>query len=284
QSKLYPTAFGTDESILLCALTAAGKVFINYQDESDPGLIQKRVDIIHSAAVLEKIELSGLLEGVPIPIKESVEEPAAKINVFLQAYISQLKLGWFVLVVGMVFVQQSAGRIQQAMFEICLKRGWAIPTTAALDLCKMVKRMWRSMTPLRQFNGVLAEIIREAEGKQFNAGKLVHRLVHDFPELRWDVLSRRWRQRKNVQNIGLLIADEIQQVEREVRPTYEVVNLQTRDTAWSLPITSHMVIMGVQSNEGKGLLMWLRVCVIGYLDVDVFLSTHDAECHHQRPD
>jgi pre-mRNA-splicing helicase BRR2 len=29
---------------------------------------------------------------VPIPVKESVEEPAAKINVLLQAYISQLKL------------------------------------------------------------------------------------------------------------------------------------------------------------------------------------------------
>lgn len=40
----------------------------------------------------EKIELAKLLERVPIPVKESVEEPAAKINVLLQAYISQLKL------------------------------------------------------------------------------------------------------------------------------------------------------------------------------------------------
>lgn len=40
----------------------------------------------------EKIELAKLLERVPIPVKESVDEPAAKINVLLQAYISQLKL------------------------------------------------------------------------------------------------------------------------------------------------------------------------------------------------
>jgi len=40
----------------------------------------------------EKLELAKLLERVPIPVKESVEEPAAKINVLLQAYISQLKL------------------------------------------------------------------------------------------------------------------------------------------------------------------------------------------------
>ncbi|KAF5334550.1 hypothetical protein D9757_015127 [Collybiopsis confluens] len=90
------------------------------------------------------------------------------------------------------------------MFEICLKRGWAVPAKAALDLCKMVeKRMWGSMTPLRQFKGVPAEVIRKAEGKQLpwyryfdlsppeigelinlqNAGRLVHRLVHNFPKL-----------------------------------------------------------------------------------------------------
>jgi pre-mRNA-splicing helicase BRR2 len=40
----------------------------------------------------EKLELAKLLERVPIPVKETVEDPAAKINVLLQAYISQLKL------------------------------------------------------------------------------------------------------------------------------------------------------------------------------------------------
>ncbi|KDR76589.1 hypothetical protein GALMADRAFT_139507 [Galerina marginata CBS 339.88] len=152
----------------------------------------------------EKLELAKLLERVPIPVKETVEEPAAKINVLLQAYISQLKLDGFVLVADMVFVQQSAGRILRAMFEICLKRGWAVPAKAALDMCKMVdKRMWGAMTPLRQFKGVPPEVVRKAEGKQFpwyryfdltppeigeligvpNAGRLVHRLVHNFPKL-----------------------------------------------------------------------------------------------------
>jgi len=96
---------------------------------------------------------------------------------------NNLSLG-FVLVADMVFVQQSAGRyvwsfplvhslieicsILRAMFEICLKRGWAVPAKAALDLCKMVeKRMWGSMTPLRQFKGVPTEVVRKAEGKQF---------------------------------------------------------------------------------------------------------------------
>jgi pre-mRNA-splicing helicase BRR2 len=75
----------------------------------------------------EKLELSKLLEKVPIPVKESVDEPAAKINVLLQAYISNLSLEGtttkfllkrtsltfppgFALVADMVYVQQSAGR------------------------------------------------------------------------------------------------------------------------------------------------------------------------------
>ena len=70
-----------------------------------------RVSCTHVLFVFqEKLELGKLLERVPIPVKESVEEPAAKINVLLQAYISQLKLEGFALVADMVYVQQSAGR------------------------------------------------------------------------------------------------------------------------------------------------------------------------------
>ena len=39
-----------------------------------------------------KLKLIILLERVPMPVKERVEEPAATINVLVQAYISQLKL------------------------------------------------------------------------------------------------------------------------------------------------------------------------------------------------
>ena len=38
----------------------------------------------------EKLELHKLMERVPIPIKENMEEPSAKVNVLLQAYISQV--------------------------------------------------------------------------------------------------------------------------------------------------------------------------------------------------
>ncbi|KVH95384.1 AAA+ ATPase domain-containing protein, partial [Cynara cardunculus var. scolymus] len=102
----------------------------------------------------EKMELAKLLDRVPIPIKESLEEPSAKINVLLQAYISQLKLEGLSLTSDMVFITQSAGRLMRALFEIVLKRGWAQLAEKALSLCKMVnKRIWNVQTPLHKIHG-----------------------------------------------------------------------------------------------------------------------------------
>ncbi|KHN94498.1 Sec63 domain protein [Metarhizium album ARSEF 1941] len=112
----------------------------------------------------EKLELAKLMGRVPVPVKESIEEPHAKINVLLQAYISRLKLEGLALMADMVYVTQSAGRILRAVFEIALRKGWASVAKTALDLCKMAeKRMWPTMSPLRQFPTCSKDIIQKAE-------------------------------------------------------------------------------------------------------------------------
>ncbi|KAE8717867.1 SNRNP200 protein [Hibiscus syriacus] len=152
----------------------------------------------------EKMELAKLLDRVPIPVKESLEEPCAKINVLLQAYISQLKLEGLSLTSDMVYITQSAGRLIRALFEIVLKRGWAQLAEKALNLCKMVtKRMWNVQTPLQQFNGIPNEILMKLEKKDLawdryydlsskeigelirfpKMGRTLHRFVHQFPKL-----------------------------------------------------------------------------------------------------
>ncbi|KAJ9648356.1 Pre-mRNA-splicing helicase BRR2 [Coniosporium tulheliwenetii] len=152
----------------------------------------------------EKLELAKLLGRVPIPVKESIDEPHAKINVLLQAYISRLKLEGLALMADLVYVTQSAGRILRAIFEIALKKGWASVAKTALDLCKMAeKRMWPTMTPLRQFPSCPRDIIAKAEridvpwSSYFDldpprmgellgipkAGKTVCALVQKFPRL-----------------------------------------------------------------------------------------------------
>ncbi|CAG9834327.1 unnamed protein product [Diabrotica balteata] len=152
----------------------------------------------------EKLELQKLMERVPIPIKESIEEPSAKVNILLQAYISQLKLEGFALMSDMVYVTQSASRLMRAIFEIVLHRGWAQLADKSLALCKMVdKRMWQSMSPLRQFKKMPEEIVKKIEKKNFpwerlydlgpneigelvrvpKLGKTIHKYVHQFPKL-----------------------------------------------------------------------------------------------------
>ncbi|WCJ44783.1 U5 small nuclear ribonucleoprotein helicase putative [Euphorbia peplus] len=152
----------------------------------------------------EKMELAKLLDRVPIPIKESLEEPSAKINVLLQAYISQLKLEGLSLTSDMVFITQSAGRLMRALFEIVLKRGWAQLAEKALNLCKMIgKRMWSVQTPLRQFHGIPNEILMKLEKKDLaweryydlssqeigelirfpKMGRTLHKFIHQFPKL-----------------------------------------------------------------------------------------------------
>uniref|UniRef100_A0A1A9ZDE9 U5 small nuclear ribonucleoprotein 200 kDa helicase n=1 Tax=Glossina pallidipes TaxID=7398 RepID=A0A1A9ZDE9_GLOPL len=152
----------------------------------------------------EKLELQKLMERVPIPIKESMEEHSAKVNVLLQAYISQLKLEGFALMSDMVFITQSASRLMRAIFEIVLYRGWAQLADKALILCKMIdRRMWQSMTPLRQFKKMPDEIAKKLEKKNFpwerlydlepheigelirvpKLGKTIHKFVHQFPKL-----------------------------------------------------------------------------------------------------
>lgn len=73
----------------------------------------------------------------------------------------------------------------------------------------------------------------------------------------WDVLSRRWRQRGNVKNIGLLIADEIQLVGGEVGPTYEVVISRTRYVSAQTEIKTRIVACGVSLANARDLGEWM---------------------------
>ncbi|PSN63487.1 Sec63-domain-containing protein [Corynespora cassiicola Philippines] len=159
----------------------------------------------------EKLELGKMLTRVPIPVKEAVEDPHAKINVLLQAYISRLKLEGLALMADLVYVTQSAGRILRAIFEICLKKGWSQVAKLALDMCKMAeKRMWPTMSPLRQFPNCPKEIVQKAEridvrwssyfgldppsmGELLGmpkAGRTVCQLVQKFPRLELEATPR----------------------------------------------------------------------------------------------
>eukprot|EP00906_Rhabdomonas_costata_P006818 RCo009880 len=152
----------------------------------------------------EKQELAKLLEQVPIPVKETVEEPSAKVNVLLQAHISSLKLEGFALMADMVYITQSAARIFRALHEIVLRRGWAQLADKVLKTSIMVeRRMWLSHSPLRQFKAIPEDIVRKLERKDISwdrfydlsptdlgdlvrnqkVGKNLYRMIHQLPRL-----------------------------------------------------------------------------------------------------
>ncbi|KAL7609192.1 hypothetical protein Lser_V15G14411 [Lactuca serriola] len=64
-----------------------------------------------------KMEPAKFLDRVPIPIKESLEEPRANINVLIQEYISQLKLEGLSLTSDMVFITQLGDNIEELLMS-----------------------------------------------------------------------------------------------------------------------------------------------------------------------
>ncbi|KMQ84918.1 putative u5 small nuclear ribonucleoprotein helicase, partial [Lasius niger] len=117
----------------------------------------------------EKLELQKLMERVPILVKESIEKPSAKVNVLLQAYISQIKIESLVLMSDMLYVTQSASRLMRAIFEIVLLRGWAQLADKCLFLCKIIDLR---MSPLREFCDMPEEILKKIGKENFSLERL----------------------------------------------------------------------------------------------------------------
>ena len=155
----------------------------------------------------EKQELEQLSERAPIPIKESFDEPTAKVNLLLQAYISGVSLEGYSLACDLVFIHQNAGRIIRALFEIALAKNWAKLAIRCLDLANMCEhRQWSIQGFLRQLSNIeiSSQVLRKMErnnlsvaqyfalepqelgelsGGGITQGRQLHRIIHCFPKL-----------------------------------------------------------------------------------------------------
>ena len=89
---------------------------------------------------------------VPLKIKGGMESATGKQNLLLQVYISNGIIDTPTLISDSYFIQQSAGRICRALFEMVLKRGKAFLAAKFLTFAQMIeKKIWHFQTPLRQF-------------------------------------------------------------------------------------------------------------------------------------
>jgi pre-mRNA-splicing helicase BRR2 len=73
----------------------------------------------------------------------------------------------------------------------------------------------------------------------------------------WDQLSRRWKQRKNVQNIGLFICDDLQMIGGEMGPTYEVIISRMRYITVQTGTPIRIIGLGVSLANATDLGEWM---------------------------
>ena len=68
-------------------------------------------------------------------------------------------------------------------------------------------------------------------------------VIISTPE-RWDVLSRRWKQRKNIQSVNLFIVDELHLIGGEAGPILEVICSRMRYISAQIEKSIRIVALG----------------------------------------
>ena len=116
----------------------------------------------------ELSELDQLLVNTCIlPVKGGTENVHGKVNILIQAHISQGRVDSFSLVSDLSYVSQNASRIVRGVFEMALKRGSPRLAYKLLMLSKSIEhQLWSAIDhPLRQFGRYLSpEILQKLEG------------------------------------------------------------------------------------------------------------------------
>ncbi|CAG2065006.1 unnamed protein product, partial [Timema podura] len=74
---------------------------------------------------------------------------------------------------------------------------------------------------------------------------------------KWDVLSRRWKQRKNVQNVQLFIVDELQLIGGEDGPVLEVVCSRMRYISSQIEKQIRIVALSASLADARDVAQWL---------------------------
>jgi activating signal cointegrator complex subunit 3 len=110
----------------------------------------------------------------PIKVNGASDSAVGKANVLLQTYISQGYIQSSTLISDSYYIQQSAGRITRALFEMVLKRGKVYLAERFLMFCKMIdKRVWHFQTPLRQFKHINYNLIQRVEAANLTVDRIL---------------------------------------------------------------------------------------------------------------
>jgi activating signal cointegrator complex subunit 3 len=120
-------------------------------------------------------ELDNLTESCVLPVMGGgVENSSGKVNCLIQAYISRTRVEGFSLVSDLAYISQNVQRVTRALFEVTIKRGWALMSGRLLNICKSIERqLWHFQSPMHQFENMLSyEVLSKIDGGNMSIDKL----------------------------------------------------------------------------------------------------------------
>ncbi len=120
-------------------------------------------------------ELDVLTESCVLPVMGGgVENSSGKVNCLIQAYISRTRVEGFSLVSDLAYIAQNVTRVVRALFEVTIKRGWALMSGRLLNICKSIERqLWHFQSPMRQFESFLThEVLAKIEDRNMTLERL----------------------------------------------------------------------------------------------------------------
>ena len=107
-------------------------------------------------------------------------------------------------------------------------------------------------------------------------------IIISSPE-KWDVLSRRWKQRRNVQNVQLFIVDELQLLGGENGPVLEIVCSGMRYISSQLDSPVRVVALASSLANCRDVSQWLGCSTnCGAAGAPHPGLQHDAQCEQDR--
>ncbi|XP_023223865.1 activating signal cointegrator 1 complex subunit 3-like [Centruroides sculpturatus] len=118
---------------------------------------------------LDKLEYNGCW----CKVRGGSENTHGKVNILLQSYISRARLEGFSLISDQAYVVQNATRIIRALFEIVLRKNFAIMSGRLLQISKSIeKQLWGFMSPLHQFTDISYELLEKIDKKHLTIDKI----------------------------------------------------------------------------------------------------------------
>merc|ERR1712051_272884 len=138
------------------------------------------------------------------------------------------------------------------LFETQPDNGRCVYVTPMQDLAEIVYNDWQPKFAMLGKRTVLLTGETATDLKLIAKGNI----IISTPE-KWDVLSRRWKQRKNVQNIHLFVCDEIHLLGGPDGPVIEIICSRMRYISSQLEKPIRIIALGASMANARDVANWL---------------------------